>query len=253
MNPSPRLPLSASFASLPLPLALAIAATTPPPRALAANEFLHLLRPGLIVHVRTYTPMGSLIRWALTKWIRRIARAQNIPNPDRLEVWASHDGLIVRNLITGALAIGEAEMVGGAQITSAEKYAARIRSGKCSVRLFEVVGVSPLQAAQASAQWYTGEQGHAYNWLGFPRLLVKALLFDLSDSSWKWLRRLGDKAAGWKWADWCTQGVADSWRADPPALDPWQTANPTPLTTEQVAGLLPRKPGKRLTLSELHP
>jgi hypothetical protein len=84
------------------------------------------------------------------------------------------------------------------------------------------------------------ELGKPYDYGAYPRLLFKAIIGD-------WI----DTVAGWKWADWCTEGVHRAYMANEPSTDLFQTANPTPLTLEQISGIAPLKFGKKVTMMEV--
>lgn len=205
------------------------------PTPIDGRRFLELLAPGRVIHVRSGTRFGRLIRSALTRWERRLCQERGLPDPG--PVWGNHDALGVQDPETGALGVGESAPRKGARMTSAFRYAEDIDAGRLQVVVLEPIDSTPRQRQEANDAWWNYEKGKPYNYLAFPRLLFKSLVGDFFPS-----------VAGWEWADWCTQAAANSYRGVPPGLDLFQTANPTPLTTEQVAGWLPMKPGKHVTL-----
>lgn len=211
------------------------------------------LQVGRILSVQSYGATAKKVRSSLTTYIQRYARLSGDPEWQKWQVWSSHQGLIVRDSITGQWGIAESTPERGAAITPWADYERDIRSGKCKVRLYEVLGASSTAGAQAQANWIAKVKGTVYDYLAYIRLTIKTLFIDLSDISptnWftSWLKSIGDRAAGWKWANWCTEGVGKSYVIDPPAIDIYQTLNPTPATHEQVAGELPRHPEKKTTL-----
>jgi len=76
----------------------------------------------------------------------------------------------------------------------------------------------------ASAWWIDNVLGSHYDYLAYGRLILKRIFGDV----WK-------RAAGWRWAWWCTEGTRDMWikpKQITREIDPWKKSNPTPLTTE---------------------
>lgn len=211
-----------------------------------------ILERGQILSKQSYELFGRSIRSALTVYMRRFAKKLGVTDWDKIEVWSNHQGLIVQDEDSEEWGVAES-LVTGAKITPWEDYKNAIRSGKCKVRLYEVVDATSESKLQAQRNWIAKVKGTWYDFAGVFRLAMKSLLINLSDieptNFWKkWLRSIGDRAAGWKWANWCTEGVGVAYREDPPAIDVYQTVNPTPATHEQVAGELPRNPDKKTTL-----
>lgn len=197
-------------------------------------------RDGDILHVRSNSALGKMIRWALNKWLKRLCQQQMHPVP-KCGVWGNHDGLIVRNPDTGMLMVCES-MPGGTQLTELSDYVLDVQAGKCHVRILRPLPevATAEECSQAAQNCLTNELGKPYDYAAYPRLLFKAVVGD-------WVQTV----AGWKWADWCTQEVQQSYMAVPPEVDLFQTLNPTPMTVEQMAGWVPAKFGKRITLAEV--
>jgi len=213
------------------------------------------LRVGRILSVQRYSFLSRKIRASLTFYIRRLARLAGDPDWHKWEVWSSHQGLIVQDASSAEWGVAES-IPKGAVVTPWSAYERDIRSGACKVRVYEVMDAPSTAGVQAQSNWYATVKGHVYDWLAYFRLLIKNLLIDFSDINpsnkfKQWLKWFGDKAAGWEWANWCTEGVGESYIDDPPKIDIYQTKNPTPATHEQVAGELPRKAGKKTTLRRI--
>jgi len=195
------------------------------------------LRLGQLVHRRSHTKVGSFLRWGMNKWIKRICKELKCPVE---EVWGNHDGIITQRRIDNRWGVGEATK-SGSVVTLLEEYERDMNDGTCEVRIFEPVdGLGNGVGANASMNWHLEVKGTPYDYMAYFRLMIKSLFFDV----WS-------KAAGWEWANWCTEGMDRSFRPNPPGIDLYQTRNPTPLTSEQVAGILPMKPGKVVTLKEV--
>jgi len=149
-----------------------------------------------------------------------------------------------------SIAIGE-QLPLGSTVTTLEAYERKIAAGKIRVRVYEVIGARCHDELHATKNWWLHCKGRRYDWFAYPRLLFKAVVMDFTESRIPILRAIGETVAGFEWRGWCTQDVAESYQIDPPALDIYQTANPTPLTQQQVAGEAPMKPGKRVTLRDV--
>jgi len=204
-----------------------------------------VIKPGMILHVRTNTLIGSLLRYAMNKWVKRICKKLNKPE---VEIEGNHDAEFVIGLTFSALRIGECLMMSGGVLTSLFEYERRMNSGKVKCWVYEVIGASEQDGIRASYNWLSKVWHTGYNYTAYPRLFIKSFFSDWEDSSIAWKRKIGEKAAGSEWDNWCTEGDQRSWIKFPPGIDVWQTNNPTPMTTEQVAGRIPMKAGKKITL-----
>lgn len=200
---------------------------------LDSDTFLRLAQPGMIIHSCRPSGTGSrLILWALNQWETRLCREYGLP---KARVRGSHDAMVILHPVLKRLVVGESLAGHGAVLTPIEDYVAAIRTGVVEAWLFEVDGATADDGIKAGNAFCNYVLDTPYDYMAYPRLLCKAILGD------RW-----PKVAGWEWAHWCTEGLAAAWgRA---GFDPWQTINPTPLTTEHVAGWVPRKPGKAVTL-----
>lgn len=206
------------------------------------HRFSAQLREGMNVHVRHNSRLGRMIRWALNKWLKRICEDLGVPV---VQVWGNHDGITVK--VNGRMFIGEATPRGNI-LTPVEDYERLLDLGKIEVRIYEVIGATLADGKNAAMFWILNVKGRPYNFMAYPRLLCKSLFFDLSYSKIKWLKKIGDKAAGWEWADWCTEGFQKAWVR---IKDVLQTGNPTPLTVEQVANEVPRRISKLTMLRQV--
>ena len=171
------------------------------------NENFHFtgLRPGLVLNMSTNSWMGKLIQMVLAR------------NWDNRRECPTHDAIVVE--YDGKLWIGES-VSPVAKLTPIAKYERQVRSGFIyRIRVLEVVGATTKQEREAARWWLDNVKNSPYDWIAFPRLLWKAVIGD-------WIK----SAAGWEFARWCTEGVAEAWKIGG-GLDPWQKLNPTPLTT----------------------
>lgn len=210
-------------------------------------KFNKNLRLGMIAHKRSLTSLGKFLRWGMNKWMRRIVKNMDVPFK---EVWGNHDGIVVNSLEKG-ICIGEA-LGKGSIMTPISHWEKDANRGKSEIRIYEVISDDPKEVGrQAALNWVNNVSGTDYNYKGYFRLLIKSMFFDWSNSRLPFLKVIGEKAAGSEWDNWCTQGVDRSFDFHPPDIDIFQTENATPMTTEQVAGVLPRKTGKETTLRDV--
>ena len=212
------------------------------------------LRPGDVWHVKSHGKTGRFLRsyrWGMNKWMKRLCKKNGW---DFVEVWGNHDGLVIpRSSSKYGFLIGEA-LSRGSVLTPLEDYIEAMEQGFKEVRVYRPLSaiVAPDEAIWASHNWMNHIKGSGYNWLAFPRLLIKSMFMDWADSKYAILRKIGNSRAGVEWDNWCTEGDARAYSDySPPRKDLWQTKNPTPMTTEQVAGDLPHKIGKKVTLENI--
>jgi len=193
------------------------------------TEILDLIRPGIIVHVRGRSVFPSR---AIRRLLGIPLRRKGLP-----PCWGNHDalGVLFRD---GSCGIGDMEPWRG-KVNTLESYRKGMIDGKWEVRLFEVIGATQAQERRAAHWWTEQVVGRFYDFAAYPRLIGKCLLGDIFP-----------RAAGWTWANWCTESVADAWRCG--ACCDWTggNRNPTPLTVEKRAGMYPTLPG-RVTLREI--
>jgi len=214
------------------------------------------LAEGQCWHVRSvYGFEGPIIRCALSRWARRLARspADQVVIPEAWTpddgCWGNHDGIVTKR--GDHWGIGE-QTLSGAKFTPLDVYLAGIEKGRYQVRVYEPIAASASDMAHGTANWWQYLRGRPYDFIAYlPRLTWKALVSDWADSSVAWKRRIGRTPSGWEWAGWCTEDFANSYRIKPPGRDLLQTANPTPLTMEQCAGQAPRRPRVQITLRDV--
>ena len=135
--------------------------------------------------------------------------------------WGDHNAPILERY--GELVIGDAKP-GGAETTTLEKYQDEIDKGEIEVRVYDIPFVSFPERHWASAWWLNNVDGSPYDYMAFPRLILKALFGD-------WI----PAAAGWEWAWWCTESCRDMYiepRQITREIDPLGNENPTPRTVE---------------------
>lgn len=215
------------------------------------------LRPGLWLHRRSYGFAGRGIRNCLDVLANRISRLYGDGGP--VEVFGNHDALVVpvEQCDLGdwdQLAIGEQKTL-GAGLSTLDSWEKDMTAGTCEVRVYEVIGATARQEQKAANWWHEAIRGRPYDYMAYPRLIIKTRIGNLenikaTDCLTRKLKNLGRKAAGWEWAGWCTEDCQDCYK-NGAGIDVLQTNNPTPLTVEQVADQLPRKPGKETTLLDV--
>jgi hypothetical protein len=153
------------------------------------------LLPGDILHKRSHTLLGWTIRTAISSW-------------------GNHDALVLPGFY-----VGDAQ--GGPAVkTHIHEYEREIARGACEVRVYRPINATPALGMAAANWWEAKVLGKPYDYMAYPRLIAKALTFDLLP--WP---------VGWQWAWYCTEGCRDAWAAT--GLDPWHKNNPTPGTTEK--------------------
>lgn len=163
------------------------------------------LRPGLILNMSTNSLFGRLIRFVLAR------------NWEDQRACPNHDAIVVEH--DGKLWIGESQPP-VARLSPIEQYEKEIKSGFIyRLRVLEVTGATKKQERAAADWWLENVKNSPYDYKGIFRLLIKAIFGN-------WFK----SAAGWEWARWCTEGVAEAWK-NGAKLDVWGKNNPTPLTT----------------------
>jgi hypothetical protein len=205
------------------------------PLSLPAAAAAGIIRPGDILHARTFTPLA----WG----IRRCVHS-----------WGTHDALVVRD--NGELCIGDAAPM-KCHCTPLADYQRRFEAGK--VQFFVCRPVVRSQKSVVSSQktppsdscllnpdscpphsescildsdssvsgmlaaywWLQNVKGKKYDFAAYPRLFLKSIFGDICQA-----------AAGWEWAWYCTESCRDAWR-NGAGIDPYQKNNPTPRTTEK--------------------
>jgi len=143
--------------------------------------------------------------------------------------WSDHTAPVLEK--NGELVIGDARP-GGAVITTINEYQAKINKGEISVRVYDIPFVSFSERHWASAWWLENVLGRPYDYMAYPRLLLKAVFGN-------WFK----KAAGWEWAWYCTESFRDMYmkpREITRVIDPLGGNNPTPRTVENrvASGIL---------------
>ena len=139
-----------------------------------------------------------------------------------LGCWAGHDAMIVR--LNGELGIGDMRPLRG-RVTKLAWYENEVESGNVELRVFAPADYTHNDGLWAGHWWITHEIGVWYDFLSYPRLLLKALFGD--DFQW---------AHDMKW-DWCTESCMDAW-LEGGKKDYWRKngyigkIQPTPLTTQ---------------------
>jgi len=198
-----------------------------------------LLRRGDWLHVRGTSFVARFIRRGLNRMVRRLCKALGIPV---VKVWGNHDGIFIK--CGNQWYIGEA-LGSGNKLTRLSVYEKSISAGKEQVKVYRVCPPDEYDDAKrigkyAAHNWLEHIQKTRYDYRGLFCLWLKSLF--------PFIKRMRE----WEWANWCTEGVGKSFRDwSPPVFDIMQTRYPTPMTVEQCAGELPRKPGKLTTLVDI--
>lgn len=179
------------------------------------------LKPGYILHARGTSRFSRLIVAALS------IRGNTC--------WGSHDALVCRVHSEEFAGIDPGTYIGDAmpvraRLSTLDHWEAAIAAGTARVRIYRPRCYAQTLGQAASDNWILHVRGRLYDFAAFPRLLIKAWLGDRLNS-----------AAGWCWANWCTEGVAEAWRSA--GLDLYHGRNnPTPLSSEHevddIAGSL---------------
>ena len=203
-----------------------------------------VVQPGMLLYVKSNTIVGFLLRAAMNKWAKRICESLDKP---KVKVKGNHDAMFTRALTT-SLRIGECLLLRGGVLSPLSKYELLMDSGAVECWVYEVIDSTEHDGIWASYNWISDVWGTGYNYMAYPRLLIKSLFSDWADSKIAWKRKIGVKAAGYEWDNWCSEGNGRAWRKAPPGINYYQTNNPTPMTTMQVAGEIPMKAGKGVTL-----
>jgi len=177
---------------------------------------------GMVLHVRSYTLFGKLIRKAL-----------NVQHPVP-RCWGNHDGMIIE--ANGSFYSGDSAPI-FARMTPISQYERDINIGKCECRIYALKCPynTSLFGRQAAESWVNDICSTPYDFTAFGRLLWKAVIGDFSNSKNKYLKAFGDRACGTQWANWCTEGVAKSFDSVTGGSI-YGSPNPTPYTTEKRVG-----------------
>lgn len=192
-----------------------------PPPPLCSGDLEVKWKEGAILHCATETTGGKYIRKCLTKWQKRILKDAGL-DESSAKAFASHDAICTyKDYEKG---IGEMSAKYGRGVwTPLEDYKNKIIHGEATCWYLWPIGATDRQGWQVANDWWSNGKGKPYDYAAFIRLFIKSTFMDVFDS-----------AAGWKWADWCTENVADLWSKT--GKDPYQTTNPTPLTSDHRAG-----------------
>lgn len=181
-------------------------------RLICFNERVLRYYIGAVVHVRT-----EIGFWGNT--VRRV-----------LGSWGNHDAEVV--LDDGVVKIGSSEPPCSRLYTLSE-YADKLYSVGADVKVFVPDHYYLNDGLVAGAWWVNHVNNRFYDFMAYPRLFIKALTKDIFVRKFKW--EWAKQPAGWEWANWCTEGWADSWKKSSVHRDVLGNDNPTPLTVEKRA------------------
>jgi len=159
------------------------------------------LRQGMVVRLKSDSMMGKMVMKMLKV------------------CWSSHDAIVII-MPSGRIYVGDAQPI-TAKLTPIEEYDEKVASGAWKVKFLLPEEYTHEKGMGAAEYWIKYVKGTVYDIAAFPRLALKCIFGDI----WK-------KAAGWEWANWCTEGVAVSWLKGG-NMNLWKKTNPTPLTTQK--------------------
>lgn len=164
-----------------------------------------------LFNVANCRPADVLHVWTDSGFSREVCRA--------LGSAGSHDAMFV-----SSNAVGESKAWPPfAGVNPLAAYEKKMRAGKVRVAVLRCGALDPILALEVVRTWNAHVRGTFYDFFALPRLWIKNRVADL----WP------DKAVGWEWAHWCTEGLRDAFRLALGGLvDPWHKENPTPRTTE---------------------
>lgn len=162
--------------------------------------------PGAILHVRSSTRYGKLIRRVLGSW-------------------GNHDAMNVLDY-TDRVVIGES-IHPVSKHTDYSVYEMRMNVGAIDVKVLLPHDYDRHTGMWAASYWNREIKNSPYDWLG-PILIGFYSLSVLVRLLWK-----KDIHVGHEWANWCTEGLHESYFYGPPGgKNYWRKKNPTPRTTE---------------------
>jgi len=198
------------------------------------------LLPGMWVHERGSWFLSRTIRFFLNRWEWRVwAKYRKALQPiwKRCpDVWGNHDGIILPPLPGERdWAVGEAIEHGSVR-TPLSDYESQIRRGLCEIRFFKPTICDEATMAAAADYWQKHIYGRPYDYQAYWGLIWDCLVA----STWNTSR---------KGHFYCTEGIADAYLGV--GVDVLQDDTPAPFHVEQVAGLLPASPRKKITLKEV--
>ena len=169
---------------------------------------------GDIVHVRSASRTGHFIRHTLNLWLPKDT------------VWGNHDGLVVEYpKDSGQLWVGDEEPP-RAHLTTLAEYKQGVIDGKWQVRVFRPRLWTPEKGKAASVWWCQNVLGRPYNYIAYPRLILRCVFGELLN-----IPQLFDKILK---IHFCTDSVSDSYLYGA-FLDVYLNVLPTPYTTEKRA------------------
>ena len=118
-----------------------------------------------------------------------------------------------------------------AHLTDLEHYEEKMRAGLVQVSILRIPFIDMGDRYAIADSWFKNVQGDFYDFLGIAKLWIKRKSIQMlpEDSA------LGEKAVGWEFAHWCTEGLRVSClkaKTKAPRIDPFGKENPTPRTTE---------------------
>ena len=169
-----------------------------------------VMRPGDIVHRRSYSTIGWAIRNALGNGC-----------------WGNHDALWIPRLNYDY--IGDAQPP-RAVLTEISDYESDMDRGRCECRVYRPAGATPIDGIAAGNWWRQNVLGIWYDLSAFPDMLYRSSRFGRLLVKALWGDRWPEQ---WEWAWYCTEGISRAWQVAGGIDIYGAKLQPTPLTTEK--------------------
>lgn len=123
-----------------------------------------------------------------------------------------------------------------AHMTDLEHYEREMRAGRCKVSILRIPDIDMEQRYAIAEAWCKHVQGSLYDFRGIRQMLTSRSKVWMKDVALSLLPEdspAGEKALGWKFANWCTEGLrAACLKGSDGRIDPLRNENPTPRTVE---------------------
>lgn len=173
---------------------------------------------------------------------------QNILPADFFHVWSAgkygqkitrvigsvgtHDGLFLNGHTVGESTVKPP----WSHQTDLEHYENKMRAGKCMVSILRIPGISMFERYSIASAWFKHVEGTAYDFRAIWQMYTSRSKVWLKDSALDLLpddTPVRQKALGWKWAHWCTEGLNTAClKGSYGEINPLANKNPTPRTVE---------------------
>lgn len=136
----------------------------------------------------------------------------------------THDALFINSHTVGESTVRPPF----AHLSDLEHYEEKMRAGLVHVSVLRIPGICMGDRYSISTAWIKYVRGTVYDFLGIAKLWIKRGSLNLLPES-----ELREKAVGWCFANWCTEGLRTSClKGSDGRIDPLAKENPTPRTVE---------------------